>query len=230
MLPGLDGTGELFRPLLDVMPRDLRTRVVAYPTQRALSYADLLGVIEAQLRDERDAVLVAESFSGPLALWYAAAHADRVRAVILCASFVRPPLPRWLRRFCVPVLFRVPPTGMAIRRLMVGGDATEPLVRAVKEAIKQVSPGVMAGRLREIMGVDAVAALRDCRAPLLYLAATNDALVGRRGVDGVRAVRPDVRVRYVEGPHLLLQREPVRAWAEIRQFLNRLPAGGSMVA
>ena len=38
-------------------------------------------------------VLIAESFSGPLAIRFAAANPDRVRALILCASFIRLPKP-----------------------------------------------------------------------------------------------------------------------------------------
>src|SRR3712207_7220422 len=40
-LPGLDGTGELFRPLLNVIPRDVPTRVIDYPIDRPLSYDQL---------------------------------------------------------------------------------------------------------------------------------------------------------------------------------------------
>src|SRR3982751_5682640 len=123
LLPGLDGTGDLFGPLLEVIPPGLPTRVVAYPVDRALSYPDLLRVVEAQLQKEADLVLVAESFSGPLALRYAAAHPGRVSAVVLCASFVGSPVPRWLRMFCTPLVFRFPPPAAALRWFMIGRDA-----------------------------------------------------------------------------------------------------------
>jgi pimeloyl-ACP methyl ester carboxylesterase len=226
LLPGLDGTGDLFRPLLEVIPPGLSTRVVAYPVDRALSYSDLLRVVEAQLEDEADVVLVAESFSGPLAIRYAAAHPERVRAVVLCASFVRSPVPRWLRVFCTPLAFRFPPPAAALRWFMVGRGASASLVASVRAAIARVSPRVLVGRVREVINVDCVAALRECRAPVLYLAAMGDALVGRSAVATILAARRDVQVRRVEGPHLLLQREPRRAWREVEGFLSQLASAG----
>ena len=220
LLPGLDGTGELFRPLLEIRPAEVSTRVVAYPVDRVLSYSDLLRVVEAQLRDDADVVLVAESFSGPLALRYAAAHPDRVRAVVLCASFVRSPLPRWLRAIVVPALFRVTPPAAALRWLMVGRGASPSLVRAVQAAVGRVSPDVLARRIKEVLDVDCAASLRECKAPVLYLAATGDALVRRSAVATILTVRASVPVRRVDGPHLVLQREPQRAWKEIEAFLG----------
>jgi hypothetical protein len=106
---------------------------------------------------------------------------------------------------------------------MVGRGAPASLVRAVKAAIARVSPPVLAGRVKEVFDVDCAAALRDCSAPVLYLAATGDALVGRSAAKAVHDVRRDVRVRRIEGPHLLLQREPLRAWREIERFLSDFP-------
>ena len=219
LLPGLDGTGDLFRPLLDVIPPWVNTRVISYPADTSHSYSELLGLIEARLRDEPDVVLVAESFSGPLALRYAAAWPGRVRGVVLCASFVRPPLPRWVLWFCRAAVFRMAPPAFLVRRLMVGGGASAALVKAVRDAVRQVRPRVLAGRLREAVETDAVTALRDCSAPILYLAARGDALVGASAVRAIRAVRDDVRFVELDGPHLLLQREPGAAWREVERFL-----------
>jgi pimeloyl-ACP methyl ester carboxylesterase len=82
LLPGLDGTGDLFRPLLDVLPPGIDFLVVAYPADRPLTCDELLPILAEQIPPDRPLVLVAESFSGPLALRFAAAHPDRVRAVV----------------------------------------------------------------------------------------------------------------------------------------------------
>lgn len=220
-MPGLDGTGDLFRPLLGVVPAHLKTRVVRYSVDQPLSYSDLLLFLEEQLRTEREAVLVAESFSGPLALRYAAAHPERVRAVVLCASFVCSPLPRWLRYLVTPLLFHIPPPNLAIRRFMVGRNAPDSLVQEVKAAVRRVRPQVLARRLRDVFEVECSDALRRCPAPVLYLAAGGDALVRPSSAESVRAAKPDVTVESLEGPHLLLQSRPAEAWQKIEQFLRR---------
>jgi pimeloyl-[acyl-carrier protein] methyl ester esterase len=222
----MDGTGELFRPLTQVIPARLTTRVVSYPTDQCLSYAALLDLLGAQLRSEREVVLVAESFSGPLALRYAAANAGVVRAVVLCASFVRPPLPRWLRCFVIPALFLAPPPAWALRRWMVGPGAPASLVRAVRESVRKVRARVLAHRLREVFDVECSDALRACPAPVLYLAAARDALVRRRSVQAIRAAGRQVTIRQLDGPHFLLQTEPAAAWQEIIHFLRTTDSGG----
>ena len=220
LLPGLDGTGELFRPLLEVIPPGFSARVVSYPTTGHQTYEALLAYLEGQLQTERDVVLLAESFSGSLAVRYAAAHADRVRAAVLCASFVRPPLPRWLRHLVLPACFRWPPPAWAVRRYMVGPAASEALVAAVTASIRSVPPRVLAERLKAVLQVDCADDLRRCRAPLLYLVAGLDALVRTSSAEAIRAARPDVTVRTVDGPHLLLQAAPETTWREIEQFLR----------
>ena len=85
LLPGLDGTGDLFQPLVDTAPPDVRPLVVKLP--HLGSYADLLDAIRDQLPDGRF-IILGESFSGPLALQIARELPERVTAVILCNSFV----------------------------------------------------------------------------------------------------------------------------------------------
>ena len=43
----MDGTGRLFGPLLGALPDWLPARVVSYPLDEALGYAELLPLVEA---------------------------------------------------------------------------------------------------------------------------------------------------------------------------------------
>src|SRR5829696_4757703 len=86
LLPGMDGTGDLFRPFMDIVPPGWPCRTVSYPTDRILRYDELLTVAERHLCGERDVVVVAESFSGPLALRLACGRPAQVKAVVLVAS------------------------------------------------------------------------------------------------------------------------------------------------
>jgi pimeloyl-ACP methyl ester carboxylesterase len=220
LLPGLDGTGGLFRPLIDAMPSDAEHAVLSYPLDRPLSYDELQPVAAAQVPRGRPVVLVAESFSGPIALRYAAAaEPGHVRAVVLCASFVRSPVPPWVRHVARPVLFRRRPPRAAVRALLAGWDAPAALLGAFEAAVSSVTPEVMSARVREVIAVDAVAALAACTAPLLYLRASRDRLVGVRAAQHVMTRGAGVTVRTIDGPHLLLQASPAAAWREIAAFV-----------
>ena len=220
LLPGLDGTGGLFAPLLSVLPKSCRAGVISYPADRALSYDDLLKVLSEQIPHGRRVVLVAESFSGPLALRYACEHGGEVEAVVLCASFVRSPFPRWLATLVRPSFFRLPAPTLAIRLLLVGWRTPECLVRTVRSVIKRVRPEVLAQRVREIARLDCTAALAACPAPIFYLRAEHDLIVRADALRLIRATHPGVVVRTVPGSHLLLQAQPTTAWEHIAGSLN----------
>ena len=49
LLPGLDGSGLLFRPLISRLPPEIRPTVVTYPPDQALGYEDLLPRVMAAL-------------------------------------------------------------------------------------------------------------------------------------------------------------------------------------
>jgi pimeloyl-ACP methyl ester carboxylesterase len=83
----------------------------------------------------------------------------------------------------------------------------------------------MAARARSILALDCAAALRACPVPVLYLAATRDALVTRHSRERVRQVRPDVRVVSIHAPHLLLQEAPVAAAEVITAFIDGCSGG-----
>jgi pimeloyl-ACP methyl ester carboxylesterase len=216
----MDGTGVLFRDFAALAPPGVRPEVVALPSE-PLSYAAMADRLSLQLELSPGCVLLAESFSGPLAVTLAARHP--VAALVLCNGFVRPPRPSALRALAVPALFRGRVPRWVVRRCFVGPDASPDLVDRVRDTVAAVPPALLAGRLSSILGTDVSGTLARVSAPVLYLRGTGDRLVPERSVaeveGGVRA-----RVIRIPGPHLLLQARPEAAWAAIGPFLAGLTA------
>jgi pimeloyl-ACP methyl ester carboxylesterase len=112
LLPGMDGTGRLFAPLQAALPPWLPAVTVSYPPDQPLGYDGLLPLVEAAAAGLGEFVVVGESFSGPLALMLATQRPPGLRGLVLCASFVRFPLPvpqQW-RGLVRPWMFRLQPT------------------------------------------------------------------------------------------------------------------------
>jgi pimeloyl-[acyl-carrier protein] methyl ester esterase len=220
LLPGMDGTGRLFGPLLRILPPGLEAAVVAYPPDRPCGYAELLPLVEAAVPDGGEFLILGESFSGPLALLLAARRPRGLRGVILCATFARSPLPsfaRWLRYLIRSFWFRAVPWSL-IRRGLLGRFETISLGRMVEGALAAVEPSVLAARARAVLAVDVGAQLRSCPVPILYLAATEDRLVSRRSLAHIRRLQPRVDAVALVGPHLLLQVAPEMAARVIHTF------------
>src|SRR5829696_3155244 len=92
LVPGLDGTGVLFEPLLGVLPTDVDTTVVSFPHDKAIYDPELFASMRNVIPWNRGFIVVGESTSGPLAMRFASAQRENVRAVILVSSFVSNPI------------------------------------------------------------------------------------------------------------------------------------------
>lgn len=217
LLPGMDGTGILFEPLIKALPENLHPIVQSYPRDEPLSYEELLPRIQAQLPTGEPFIVLGESFSGPLALRIAAARPSGLRAVILCASFVRNPIrlfPSWCRPLIRPFLFS---RNFLPVRALIGGYHGPDLLPLVKRA-KVVSDAVRAARARAIVGVNAEDALAACCVPILYIAGSQDRVVPKHNLARVKAINPAVKVVVLPAPHLVLQAAPKAAAQAIAEF------------
>jgi pimeloyl-[acyl-carrier protein] methyl ester esterase len=222
LLPGMDGTSRLFEPLIAALPPTVSAVTVAYPPRVAHGYDELLPLVEAAAPDG-PFVAVGESFSGPLAVMLATRRPAGLRGVILCASFVRFPLPvpeRW-RGAVRPWMFRWQPLWM-LSGVLLGRHAFGRLGRMLRAAVRSVSPEAFAARARAVAGVDVTAQLRDCPVPVLYLQAAGDRVVRPRCWQLVRSLRPDAELVVLPGPHLLLQASPREAAAAMVAFCDRV--------
>jgi pimeloyl-[acyl-carrier protein] methyl ester esterase len=219
----MDGTGELFSEFIAALPETFEAVAVGYPTERYLSYAELKNFVRAACPVSEPYMLVAESFSTPLAIQYAATNPANLEGLVLCAGFATSPVKGW-RRFLgsllAPLVFRIPLPNLAARFWLVGADAPTSLLTAVHHAISSVQPDVLAGRLRAVLASDVRGAVGEIVVPVLYIRAEQDRLVSALCVEELRQIRPEMSVAVLAGPHLLLQRRPLRAAEAVVRFIG----------
>jgi pimeloyl-ACP methyl ester carboxylesterase len=105
---------------------------------------------------------------------------------------------------------------------MLGSDAPEPLVREVTESLSHLPPRVLGARLRSVATANEIPAYLQTQLPIFYLRGEQDRLVGEHAVQSLIQLRPGLQLVRLDGPHLLLQREPERC-AEVltRMLLQR---------
>ena len=222
LLPGLDGTEVFFEPLLASLPESVRPLVVSYPHSGDYGYAELLALVRGAVAGIPECYVLGWSFSGPLALMLAAAEPDKVRGVILSATFVRPPN-RLLSRMRFAVAGPTVWTWRAARRLPLWlfRPRSDPFRRAKSQTWRRISAGVLAARLRAILGVDAREPLRGCSQPVLYIASSRDDIVPRHNLDEIMQLRPSVQVVTIDGPHQAMYTNPHAAAQAIASFISR---------
>ena len=223
LLPGMDGTGALFRPFVRTAPSWANPIIVSYPTDTIMDYAALSEYAEQFIDFDKPFILLGESFSGPVAIDIASRKPVKLTALILCASFIHNPRPalahfysetlsEWLLSFQTP--------SWIVKRLLLGETLDKELISAFKCALAGVDPKVLVPRLKIIMTVDKSRQLADCTTPLLYIRATKDKLVTERSLQEIMSVNPDVTTAVVDAPHLVLQTRPDECWNRIEWFLR----------
>jgi pimeloyl-ACP methyl ester carboxylesterase len=224
LLPGFDGTGILFAAFVRALPSGIEPVVVAYPADRACSADELVEIVLADLPENEPYVVVAESFSGPIAIKAAARMRRPPLAVVLCASFVQCPVPRILA-----AILRFLGSAVTLTRILrwlvrwyLLGDAEEEVVALFYRALEEVSPRVLTHRLSVLLEFDENIAPATLKCPLLYVRATKDRLVGARNFSIVQRRYPEVKLERIESPHLILQAQSEASVRTILLFLAGL--------
>lgn len=221
LLPGLDGTGQQFEPLLRALPNSFSTDVIAYPTDRRLDYRQLCEHVSDYLPRDVEYSLLGESFSSPIAIWLAARRPRSLRGLILVCGFASNP-----QKSLSPLASLVeylPTRGIAARvasRFLLGAS-TRQVSERLDQAILSVEPTVIRHRLRQIASLDARESVAQIDVPVLYLRGERDRLVGRRSMSEIARACPALQTRQLDGPHLLLQERPDDCAREIAEFLSR---------
>jgi pimeloyl-[acyl-carrier protein] methyl ester esterase len=208
LLPGMDGTGELFEPFLEAVR--VPTQVVRYPGADVLGYAELEALVMAELPTDQPYVLLGESFSGPIAISVAAKQPLQLRGVVLCCSLAKNPRPALapLRRW-INLLPSRPPLAV-LEYFLSGRFATPALRKALSQALAQVSPAVLRSRLNAVACTNVVEMLRSIAVPVLYLQASEDRLVPLVASSLVLENVPHGRLVELVAPHFSCRLHPKR--------------------
>jgi pimeloyl-[acyl-carrier protein] methyl ester esterase len=219
LLPGLDGTDVFFRPLLRLLPASVQPIVVQFPAD-CDEYGPLLDIVLDATRDLDGYWVLGWSFSGPLALMLAEREPRKTQGVILCASFVRPPMPLlgWCRPLAIAEVIAIVRLVRRVPVFLAGGGADAR--RDKTETWARVRAGTLAARVRTILGVDVRDLLRRCGAPIVYLASSRDRIVPRRNIADVVQHAPATRVFTIDGPHLAVYTNPQAAADVITHLLS----------
>lgn len=226
LLPGMDGTGALFRHFVAALPRQTKIVLVRYPESAALGYEALEDSVRRVLPESEPFILVAESFSGPLAITVAAAEPPGLCGLVLCCTFASNPRPGlgWLQA----LLSRLPVKRMPVSMLgwfLMGRRGSKELRDELAVALSGVSPDALRARLRAVLSVDVTARLGRVSVPVLYLQATDDLVVPSIAAAQIASALPSATILSVDGPHFLLQTAAKAASSAIEAFADRIGSG-----
>lgn len=137
LLPGLDGTGTLFDPFLREMPKQCISEVISYPTNQPQTFEQHVEHVKSKLPYDKPIILLAESFSGPVAIEILSSAQFQIEHVIFVATFAGSPQPTLLgmaKYFPLSALLQLTLPKVLIRYFCLGRDATEKQIKLFKKS------------------------------------------------------------------------------------------------
>lgn len=197
LLPGLDGTGRLYAPLIQALGDAVVVEPWTYDSGHFDSYAALADAFGPTMRR----------------------HAD----IVLAASFVHRPLPA--SAMLTTVLQRMPavaPPMFALERLLAGEGLSPALREELAHVLGALPLDVLRRRALAALRVDVRDELAGLPMPLLYLQARHDRLIWRRAGRQVARLARNARLEAIAAPHFLFQVAPLVAADAIRRFLREV--------
>ena len=208
LLPGLDGTGELFEELIPCLG-DNRVHIIALPQEGDQTYKSLTSYVTKQLPRE-DFILVAESFSGPIGVLLSQSGLQNMKGIIFVATFLTPP-----KKFLIAItkllpikqLLQVPFSSLLVRYLMLGHSASDKTAKRFFQVISKIPNSVIKKRLSTVQKFT----LDGCQInlPATYIRAKNDKLVPKNKCLEFDHYFTNLTIKTITGPHFILQACPV---------------------
>lgn len=217
MLPGLDGTGKLFTPLIKELDSSIMIQTINYYTQKKQTYDELVEYVLEKLPKD-DFVLVAESFSGFIAYQIGLKKLKNLKHIILVATFLKNPNPLLLNLLPGSFVFLLPIPKLIIKKFFLGSSSDDKTIDLFQKSVKSISNKLLDFRLKQIKTLNS--ANQKLTIPTTYIQAKDDQLVLKNSLDDFKKVCDDLTIYQVEGKHFILQSNPKKCANIIESILQ----------
>jgi pimeloyl-ACP methyl ester carboxylesterase len=219
LLPGLNGTKDLFVSFQAAASTNFKIIVVEYPDDPNLGYDALQEIAQQSLPVNEEFILVGESFSGPIAIAIAASNPPGLVGLVLCCTFAQNPQPllnsfHWLPP--IAPLALIP--NSVIAKVLLGRYAAQKVSLSIVAAVRKISPKLVSARLLAITQVNVSKLLSSVKVPVLYLRANHDLFIPKSVATRLQGLNQGLKIIDIDAPHFLLQTAPQEAALAIEDF------------
>lgn len=238
-IAGIDGTTDLCRAFNEQFAA-LDSRVLFYEhthitgwhqcTDLCLFANEILAKLDASGVEK--AIICGESFGGPIALTFARMYPERVRALVLLATFAHLPFRRraWLARRFGRVLTRIaalfPDSTVRISRRIYnpsGGGYEPPALRQLLRNKRTASPREYLFKSCLALAFDAREWLPRITVPALVLTGERDRLIPVQCSTQIAQLLPEAELILIPNSgHLSHYAYPEKFWEAMHRFLARV--------
>lgn len=222
LLPGLDGTGLLFRQFIKRLPNTIEPVIVSLPETGDQSTTALARAIKAELPEKEPYFLLGESFSGRIAFEIARNAADNLRGLFFVASFLTRPAKAAIPVFpATPVkaLLKFPILSALAKSWMTGNRQADDEWNDILVALGKTDNQTLLKRMSALKTLKKPS--HTCDLPSLHIVPTQDKLVDERTSGSIAHYCASLDRQTIEGPHFILQTHPKECAKVVSDFLKK---------
>jgi len=219
LLPGLDGTGLLFRPLLEELPSSLDIEVISLDKLNGSTYHEQAIEIASTLTNQK-LLLVAESYSGRIAYELCEQLSKNITGIVFIASFIDSPSVTAKLAKLIPV-FMLKPSPISkwlLGKMGFSGFGNKALVNRVFESLAIADKHKLKARLKNISNLSAPTKTYDISC--VYIQPSTDLLVSSKAAQNIKTVFPNTELVSLQGGHFIAQSNPAGCAKVIQNIAN----------
>ncbi len=204
LLPGMDGSGIMFEPLLETLPEKINCETLTLAPGGDQSYSTQARLIAEAIGDD-EVVIFAESYSGHLAFLIHKLKPKNIKHIIFAASFLTNPS---ILTELAPLLpIGILKSGLipnSFLHLMCFNNSAHPkAIDCLNRSLQTVSIKVLKQRLRNIASLKSTK--QKIEIPCTYILPSNDYLVSKKAVNHLMESCRDLKVVNLKGGHFIAQ-------------------------
>lgn len=219
LLPGMDGTGELFREFVELY--EGKTQIIGFPEEGDQSFEHLSAVIKNQLPNG-DFILLAESFSGGIVEHLL--NAEGLKGIIFVASFISAPNKAMLTLASLmpkKLMTYLPGSKFVTKLLFLGQGAEENAYQDFVGVIRRIPSKRLNKRLSSIKTL-CYSGPNKVALPCVYIRSNQDLLVSDKKLKQIESVFENFNSYFLDGPHFILQSKPKQTAELVKRAVDHI--------
>jgi len=222
MLPGLDGTGKLFKQFATGLPSSLVPIICNYPSDASLGYVDLKKVADKLIPKDEPFFILGESFSGPIAIQLALRQSKQLKGLILVNTFLSCPRPILARGLpLMPNWLLERPPNLVFNFIVKSSEIESTARQEVSAIVKALDVTVVRSRLESIQAIDVSREACLVKVPVCIIQSLNDNFIPKEATRRlVAAFENSVEIE-MPGNHFVLQTYPRQSAVEVAKFCSQ---------
>lgn len=210
LLPGLDGTGALFAPLISSIPAKHGVQLVEYPLEHDWNFEARTARARRRRPMDHSFALIGESFAEPTRIQLASEQRKGMRGLLLRCTFARNPHRRlaWSKALLNWMPFaRLPFAPLAAR--LLNGNKTSSVRTRLRHTTARLPTNLVRQRLKTVIEADVVSHVNAMQIPILSLRGLQDLPVPPSSGADIPSNGQNIAILQIDGPHALLRSEPI---------------------